>query len=113
MGPPSAELTPTERSKALSARHGGFDWIATFLGFTAAMFFLIVLSGIVATVVGLGWLPPAGAGAHDGRPGLRSDGPVGARCLAASLFALLIAYFIGGYAAGRLARYGDRAHAGL
>lgn len=103
--PQPPELTPSERRQALRRRHGGFDWIATFLGFTVATFFLIVLFGIVAAVAGAvgyqlqGQVPTGGGRVSGATAGL------GLGIVVASLVAVLIAYFIGGYAAGRLARF--------
>ncbi|MBJ7596903.1 hypothetical protein [Candidatus Nephthysia bennettiae] len=42
----------TQPGKTLRDRYGGFDWVATFLGFAVAIFFLTVLLGIVGAIVG-------------------------------------------------------------
>ena len=101
----SAEAVRAERRQTLLARYGGFDWLASFLGFSVAVFFLTVVLGIGGTIVGavgspLGaTVPPLGGTI----PGTTQQ--VGMVALIGSLIALFLAFLIGGYAAGRLARY--------
>lgn len=81
-------------------RYRGFDWVAAFLGFTVAMFFLALFLGIVAVVLAsLGYRPPAGSlTAAVSAPSVQG-------AAAGGLAAILLAYLIGGYAAGRVARF--------
>lgn len=100
------ELTPGEYRQALRARHAGFDWLASFLGFTVAMFFLIVLLGVVGAIAGtVGFQLQAAAPGTGGGPISEPVQRIGVGVLLASWLAALIAYFVGGYAAGRVARY--------
>lgn len=94
-----------ERRERLTDRYGGFDWVATFLGFAVAMFFLIVFLGIVGAIVGA-----VGFQMHTPVPKIGSTisgqtQQLGVGALIGSLVALFLAYLIGGYAAGRLARF--------
>jgi hypothetical protein len=101
----SAGSVRTERHQTLLDRYGGFDWLASFLGFSVAVFFLTVLLGIVGAIIGVAGfqmgatVPPIGSAI----PGATQQ--LGIAGLVASLIALFLAYLIGGYAAGRLARY--------
>lgn len=101
----NAKAVRAERRRTLLARYGGFDWLASFLGFSVAVFFLAVLLGIVGAIVGAvgssigSTVPPFGGTI----PGTTQQ--VGTAALIGSLIALFLAYLIGGYAAGRLARY--------
>ncbi len=101
----SAEAVRAERHQTLLARYGGFDWLASFLGFSVAIFFLTVLLGVVGAIVGA-VVPPTGATVPPigiTIPGTTQQ--VGMAALIGSLIALFLAYLMGGYAAGRLARY--------
>ena len=101
------ELSATEYRHALRARHGGFDWLGSFLGFTVAMFFLVVLLGVVGAIAGtVGFQLQAAAPGTGGGPISEPVQRIGVGVLFASWLAALIAYFVGGYAAGRVARYG-------
>lgn len=81
-------------------RYAGFDWVASLLGFAVAMFFLAVFWGIVATVVGtLGFRPALGSVTA------AATAPYAEAAAAGGLAAILLAYLIGGYAAGRVARF--------
>lgn len=104
-GAESVERKGKERRETLRSRYGGFDWIATFLGFAVATFFLTVLLGMVAAIVGsvgyqLGAEVPKVGGSISG-----ATQQLGIGALAGSILALVLAYLIGGYTAGRLARY--------
>jgi hypothetical protein len=101
------ELTAREYRHALRARHARFDWLASFLGFTVAMFFLVVLLGVVGAIAGtVGFQLQAAAPGAGGGPVSDPVQRIGLGVLFASWLAALIAYFVGGYAAGRVARYG-------
>lgn len=84
-----------------SKRYAGFKWIAGLLGFAVAMFFLAVFLGVASVVMSLlGYQPASGTlTAMVSATGTQVTG-------VAVLVATLLAYVIGGYAAGRLARYG-------
>lgn len=94
-----------QRRRGVRRRYGGFDWVATFLGFAVAIFFLLLLLGIVGAIVGsvasqIGATGPTAGGSISG-----TTENLGIGAVAGALVALLLAYLIGGYAAGRLARY--------
>jgi membrane protease YdiL (CAAX protease family) len=86
-----------EREDRLRDMYGGVDWLASFLGFV----FVAVVGSLFALVAGLvlgllGFSPNLGGG------------PLGAAAITGLvLVAVLIflAYFFGGYVAGRLARF--------
>lgn len=49
----SVDSVRAERQQRLSDRYGGFDWVATFLGFAVANFFFsIIFLAIVGAIVG-------------------------------------------------------------
>ena len=93
-----------ERERLLIDRYGGFSWGADFLGFAVAVFFTVVLFGIVGAIIGtVGYqmgapVPKAG---HIGGTTVN----LGLAGLAGGLIAIFLAYLIGGYAAGRMARF--------
>jgi hypothetical protein len=95
----------TDRRAELRARYGGFYWGSDFIGFAVATFFTIVFLGIIAAVAG-------GVGYQVGAP-LPKIGhsvssttqTIGIGAAIASLIGLFIAYIIGGYTAGRMARF--------
>lgn len=102
----AAEPYPTadrRRGAQARARYGGFDWVATFLGFVVATFFTTVFLAIVGAIVGsVGFQ----LGARVTRDGV--GGPtvaLGAGAVIGSVVAVFLAYVIGGYTAGRLARF--------
>lgn len=104
----SADSLRSEREQRLISRYGGFDWIATFLGFTVAIFFEVVLLGIVGAIVGA-----VGFQLHAPVPKIGSSitgttQQLGIGALVGSLIATFLAYLIGGYTAGRLARFEGR-----
>lgn len=94
-----------EREQRLISRYGGFDWLATFLGFAVAIFFTIVFLGMVGAIVGA-----VGFQLHTPVPKIGSSitgttQQLGIGALVGSLVAAFLAYLIGGYTAGRLARF--------
>ena len=104
----SVDSVRGEREQRLISRYGGFDWIATFLGFAVAIFFGVVLLGIVGAVVGA-----VGFQLHAPVPKVGSSvtsttQTLGIGALISSLVATFLAYLIGGYTAGRLARFEGR-----
>ncbi len=101
----SADSVRTEQQQRLISRYGGFDWIATFLGFAVAIFFGVVFLGIVGAIVGA-----VGFQLHAPVPKIGSSvtgttQSLGIGALIGSLIATFLAYLFGGYAAGRLARF--------
>ena len=101
----SASSVHVERERALTERFGGIDWWADFLGFAVAIFFTMVLFGIVGAIVGtVGYqmnanVPKIGGSVSTTQQQLGLGGLIG------GLVALFLAYLLGGYAAGRMARF--------
>ena len=86
-----------EREDRLREIYGGIDWLASFLGFVFALVAGIFLSGIAGLVlVPLGFSPNFGGGAL---------GPAAITGLVVVAVVLFLTYFLGGYVAGRLARF--------
>lgn len=80
-----------------------FSLGATFLGWGVASFFTLVFAAIVAAIVG-GTALTTGADAVADAPELTAGAFVGL------LIAVFLAYLIGGYAAGRIARWNGGSH---
>lgn len=101
----SIDSVQRDREVALAQKFGGMDWWADFLGFAVATFFAVVLFGIVGAIVGtVGYqmhatVPKVGGAVSGTTQQLGISGLIG------GLVALFIAYLIGGYAAGRMARF--------
>lgn len=86
-----------EREDRLRDMYGGVDWLASFLGFV----FTIVLGAGFSAIAGLVLVP-------FGLPPDLSEGQIGASVITGlALLGVLIflSYFLGGYVAGRLARF--------
>src|SRR5437588_8833209 len=111
MAEPAESLRSTRSANADSntyvatARPGGFYWGSDFIGFAVALFFTIVFFGIVGAIVGT-------VGYQMGAPVPKVGGPIsnttqslGIGGLIGGLVALFLAYLIGGYTAGRMARF--------
>lgn len=101
----AADGDAAQRRRGVRSRYGGFDWVATFLGFAVAIFFLIVLLGVVGAIAGsvasqIGATGPSSNGSISG-----TTQNLGLGAVIGAVVALFLAYFIGGYGAGRLARY--------
>lgn len=93
-----------EREQFLLQRYGGLDWGADFLGFAVAVFFAVVLFGVVGAIVGtVGYQMGAPAPTSGHVSGTTQN--LGLAGLAGGLIAIFLAYLIGGYAAGRMARF--------
>jgi hypothetical protein len=95
----------SDRRAELRERYGGFYWGTDFIGFAVATFFTIVFLGIIGAAAG-------GVGYQVGAPLPRlghavsgTTQTIGIGGAIASLVALFIAYIIGGYTAGRMARF--------
>ncbi|MDQ2743277.1 MAG: hypothetical protein M3Z66_13430 [Chloroflexota bacterium] len=101
----SANALRSQRHDTLLAQYGGFYWGSDFIGFAVSIFFTIVFLGIVGAVVGavgyqLGTAVPKVGGAVS-----TTTQQLGVGGLIGALVALFLAYFIGGYTAGRMARF--------
>lgn len=86
-----------QREARLREVYGGVDWLASFIGCILA----IVCGGVLLALVGL-VLAPLGFTLN------LEGGQIGAAVITGLVvlgFALFVAYFCGGYVAGRLARY--------
>jgi hypothetical protein len=101
----SSHSIRSEREASLAERFGGFYWGSDFIGFAVAIFFTLVFFGIVSAIVGT-------VGYQMGAPVPKVGGPVsgttqnlGLGGLIGGLVALFLAYLIGGYTAGRMARF--------
>jgi hypothetical protein len=95
----------SDRRAELRERYGGFYWGTDFIGFAVATFFTIVFLGIIGAAAG-------GVGYQAGAPLPKlghavssTTQTIGISAAVASLIALFIAYLIGGYTAGRMARF--------
>ena len=97
----SAESIRKEQEQSLSERFGGFDWWPDFIGWVVATFFTLVFAAIVAAIVG-------SVGYQMGAPVSGTDPTsqkLGIGGLIGGLLAVFLGYLIGGYTAGRMARF--------
>lgn len=86
-----------ERDHRLREIYGGIDWLASFLGFVFALVAAALLSGIAGLIlVPVGFSPNLGGG---------TLGPAAITGLVVVAVVLFLTYFLGGYVAGRLARF--------
>jgi hypothetical protein len=101
----SADSLHTEREQRMHAAYGGFYWGSDFIGFAVATFFTLVFLGIVGAIIGaVGYqlgAPVPKIGSHIS--GTTQN--LGIAALVGSLIAVFLAYLIGGYTAGRMARF--------
>jgi len=86
-----------EREDRLRDMYGGVDWLASFLGFVFAIVLAAVFSAIAGLVLVTFGFPPDLSGGKIGASVL-----TGLAVLGVSIF---LTYFVGGYVAGRLARF--------
>jgi hypothetical protein len=84
-------------------RFGGLDWPATLVGTLTALAVLILLAGLIGAAIGL-------VGYQTGLKNAVEDLSIAS--LVGGLITLFVAFLIGGWAAGRMARY-DGARNGL
>jgi len=104
-GAPEVVRTRRYAQRELSDRFGGFYWGADFIGFAVAILFTMVFLGIVGAIVGsVGYqlgqpLPKIGHAVS------QTQQTLGIGALIGSLVAIFLAYLIGGYTAGRMARF--------
>jgi len=101
----SVQQAPSQVRPSARERFGGMHWGAAFLGFAVTTFFTILFFGIVGAVVGavgyqMGAKVPKIGSALSG-----TTQQLGVGTVAGTLIALFLAYLIGGYTAGRLARF--------
>lgn len=103
--PRGVETIQGARTRRVRARYGGFSWGVDFIAFAVASFFTVVFLAIVGALIGgVGYqldapVPPLGGAFASPSQPLGVSGVVGA------LVAVALAYLIGGYAAGRMARF--------
>ncbi len=96
------------RHEAAKDRFGGINWGAGFFGWLVAVGMTILLTGIIGAV-----LTAVGANANVTQSDAeRSAGTIGIAAGITLLLVLAVAYFTGGYVAGRMSRF-DGAKQGL
>jgi hypothetical protein len=101
----SVDSVRQERRTAIADRYGGFYWGADFIGFAVAMFFTLVFLGIVGAIIGtVGFQLHAPVPKLGGHLSITTQ-RLGIGALVGSLVALFLAFLIGGYTAGRMARF--------
>jgi hypothetical protein len=95
----------TYARREIISQYGGFYWGADFIGFAVAAFFTMVFLGVVGAIVGsVGYqlgqpLPKIGHAVSSTQQNL------GIGALIGFVVAIFLAYLIGGYTAGRMARF--------
>ena len=97
----ASEAVHKEREQGLAERFGGFDWWPDFIGWAVAIFFTLLFGGIAAAIVG-------GVGYQLDAPVSGSDPTsqkLGIGGLIGGLAAVFLGYLVGGYTAGRMARF--------
>jgi hypothetical protein len=101
----SISTVRADRRAELRERYGGFYWGSDFIGFAVATFFTIVFLGIIGAAAG-GVAYQVGAPLPKiGHSVAATTQNIGIGAAIASLVGLFIAYIIGGYTAGRMARF--------
>lgn len=98
----------TARYDALAERYGGFSLGASFIGFCVATFFTLVFLAIVGAIVGTVGYQMGAPVPSTGHAVSGTTQNLGLGAVAGSLIALFLAYVIGGYTAGRMARFSGR-----
>src|SRR5918998_3633597 len=97
----ASDAVHAERERTLSDRYGGFDWWADFIGWAVAIFFTLLIAGIAAAIVGgVGYQLDAPISAGD-----ETTQRLGIGGLVGGLIAVFLGYLVGGYTAGRMARF--------
>lgn len=97
-----------DRDEVRHDAHGGFKWGAAFFGWLVAVALTILLVGIVGAV-----LAAVGSSMNISQASAEAKaGTIGIASGVVLLVVLMIAYFAGGYVAGRMARF-DGARQGL
>jgi hypothetical protein len=110
-------MSATTPGTATTARQrfGGVKPGASFLGFAAAYGIVTMVTGVVVSVAvatGRTLVPPTSLNDLFARPDLGSTPASGLVALGVGLAAVLLAYYLGGYVAGRMARF-DGARQGV
>ena len=82
--------------RAARERFGGLDWPATLVGTLTAIAVLVLLGGLIGAAIGL-------IGYQTGLKDAAED--ISIASLVGGLITLFVAFLIGGWAAGRMARY--------
>lgn len=102
-----ADGRPAERrargidDEAAHARYGGINWGAAFFGWLVAIAMAILLTSIIGAIA-------AGVGAANDltqTQAQREAGAIGLGAAIAVVVVLTLAYFMGGYVAGRMSRF--------
>lgn len=101
----SVESIHVERERRLRARYGGFSWGADFLGFAVANFFTVVFLALVGAIIGAVGYQLGAPVPKVGEPLSQTSTNLGIGGLVGALIAIALAYALGGYAAGRMARF--------
>ena len=97
----ASEAVHKEREQGLADRFGGFDWWPDFIGWAVAIFFTLLFAGIAAAIVGgVGYQMDAPVSGND-----PTSQKLGIGGLIGGLVALFLGYLVGGYTAGRMARF--------
>ena len=97
----ASEAVHQEREQGLTERFGGFDWWPDFIGWAVAIFFTLLFAGIAAAIVGgVGYQMDAPVSGND-----PTSQKLGIGGLIGGLVALFLGYLVGGYTAGRMARF--------
>lgn len=97
----ASDAVHAERERSLADRYGGFDWWADFIGWAVAIFFTLLVAGIVAAIIGgVGYQLDAPISTGD-----ETAQRLGIGGLVGGLIAVFLGYLVGGYTAGRMARF--------
>ena len=97
----ASEAVHKEREQALAERFGGFDWWPDFIGWAVAIFFTLLFAGIAAAIVGsVGYQMDAPVSGSD-----PTSQKLGIGGVVGGLVAVFLGYLVGGYTAGRMARF--------
>lgn len=100
-----------ERQRVLRKRHAMVYWGADFLGFAQAIFFSIVFMGIVVAIERALQLPNRNVQVSAHFLHLSQTMSIGTAALIGWLIAAFLGYVLGGYTAGRMARFGGMRNA--
>ena len=107
-GAPVARPTRGVDHEAAHDRFGGINWGAAFFGWLVAIAMTILLSSIIGAIA-------SGVGDANNvtqTQAQREDGTIGLAAAIAVVVVLSVAYFMGGYVAGRMSRF-DGAKQGI
>jgi len=96
-----AERNSTDGRPAGREKFGGFNWGAAFFGWLVAVAVSVLLLGLVGAIGG----PIAGSSFSSSQQAAGSAGTVGIIAGIVLLLVLGLAYYAGGYVAGRMSRF--------